>query len=398
MSGQCEHLCDFCEQAYPTEVSLHTHQLTEHIVSVSCQSPLPDKTENDSEKTTVLDLTSQDFENDSKGSDRGALQSHSDSKLSTGAILTYSECNKVDFDDSAKDADITDHDIDDYVTNTDGEIDSEGHLSDVSDVCSSTSGENTDRKEELRKRRRRRRKTTGSVRLSELTCSFCGKVYSSSRRQLYHAHVCSHTGETPFECHICSKGFAANNTLIAHVKRVHEGIKPQTQCNICGKIVMKANIGRHMESHTGQRRYSCDFCAKSYTRKTRLSEHLLTHSNTKPFSCDVCGREFTRKYLLTEHRNGHTGERPHRCQLCPERFQRSQALLEHNKTVHRGEVYTENDSGEIERVVNCFECSICGEKFAYKCRLKQHMESHKLQMDRALQTKKRRHHQNGQSC
>ena len=53
--------------------------------------------------------------------------------------------------------------------------------------------------------------------------------------------------------------------------------------------------------------------------------------------CDFCGRKFygaNQKFLLRRHRNTHSGERKFPCQFCPYRANQSCNLLRHIKFVH----------------------------------------------------------------
>ena len=55
-------------------------------------------------------------------------------------------------------------------------------------------------------------------------CSHCDKMLKS--REALKAHEREHTGERPFECNVCGKGFKAPGTLLTHNKHVHKILKP----------------------------------------------------------------------------------------------------------------------------------------------------------------------------
>lgn len=90
----------------------------------------------------------------------------------------------------------------------------------------------------------------------------------------------THTGETPFHCDVCEKGF------------------PQ-----------KGLLKRHMSVHTGERPYQCEICGKAFSQNVHLKRHIDTHSGEKPYKCEVCGKGFTQNGNLKSHMNTHFKEK-----------------------------------------------------------------------------------------
>lgn len=61
--------------------------------------------------------------------------------------------------------------------------------------------------------------------------------------------------------------------------------------------------------------------------KGNLAAHVkCVHDKVKPHSCDVCHKAFTIKGDLDQHKLVHSGVKPHECQLCDVKFARSDAL------------------------------------------------------------------------
>uniref|UniRef100_A0A3P8TV22 C2H2-type domain-containing protein n=1 Tax=Amphiprion percula TaxID=161767 RepID=A0A3P8TV22_AMPPE len=83
-----------------------------------------------------------------------------------------------------------------------------------------------------------------------------------------------------------------------------------------------------------EKRFSCSYCDKSFTRFTQLKEHLRSHTGEKPFSCMQCGRSFTKQCNLIRHAVVHSGEKPHECMLCGKCFTQRSSLKSHQKTAH----------------------------------------------------------------
>ncbi|CDQ59518.1 unnamed protein product [Oncorhynchus mykiss] len=132
------------------------------------------------------------------------------------------------------------------------------------------------------------------------------------------------------------------------------------KCDVCEKTFSKKELLRvHKLIHT--KPFKCDICEKTFSRKGLLEGHKLIH--TRPFTCDVCDKTFSLNRMLLRHKLIHTGERPFACGQCGKTFRMSKQLERH--MLHHKE--------------NNFSCKVCGNTFSTKTDLTQHRLVHAVE-------------------
>ncbi|CAD6991452.1 zinc finger protein 271 [Ceratitis capitata] len=129
-------------------------------------------------------------------------------------------------------------------------------------------------------------------------CPHCGRSFAQASLVI---HIRRHTGEKPYECDECHKGFPRRQDLVIH-KRQHSGERPHV-CTICGKSFIRPNkLSRHMRIHTGLRPYKCSECPKAFTQSNDLRIHMRRHTGEKPYKCNICNEGFISGTFLKAHR------------------------------------------------------------------------------------------------
>ena len=145
--------------------------------------------------------------------------------------------------------------------------------------------------------------------------------------------------------------------------------KQSAECSVCGKMITTKNMARHMEKHTGRKKFQCEVCLAAFFQKTHLKNHILLHDSSEFYACVQCDQKFLRKTDYQKHlRAEHSMDSPLCCSVCGAQFT-DVLKFELHKHIHNKT--SSPPSGERQEL-----CGVCGDKFPSKADMISHMQKH----------------------
>ena len=228
------------------------------------------------------------------------------------------------------------------------------------------------------------------------------------------------------KCDVCYKPFDKKEDMEVHYLS-------QSGDNPCRQPSLKSN-GRNIDNAThnekDKKRYTSDFCHKSFAKRDEVEGHYLTHTGEKPcqpsinsnscnidwdhankekksYTCDVCHKLFVRREDMERHYLTHTGEKhcqpsvnsnscnmewehankekkSYTCDVCHKLFVRREDMERHYLT-HTGEKHCQpsvnSNSCNIEwehanKEKKSYTCDVCHKPFVRREDMERHYLTH----------------------
>ncbi|CRK95902.1 CLUMA_CG009348, isoform A [Clunio marinus] len=222
-------------------------------------------------------------------------------------------------------------------------------------------------------------------RLKHLTCSICESSFYLKKSLRFHI-LKNHERSELITCSLCGKTFKSEEGLRNHKLNLH-----RLPCNVCGKMISKENLKRHLNTiHLNIKPYQCDICGKKFSSKSEIAHHMIKHigleHRTRDYQCDLCEASFFDKSGLQTHTlYVHERQQHHYCSLCNRTFRTEQGFKNHKLRPHRSpcEICGKSFRNDLLKHhlnmvhfnIKPYQCDICGKKFC-KDYLPRHMDTH----------------------
>ena len=109
-----------------------------------------------------------------------------------------------------------------------------------------------------------------------------------------------------FNCAHCGEVFKTLAGRSSHLRGKHPGeYSNQYQCSYCPEKFERLSMLRYHEtSHTGEAPFKCTTCGKGFMIGDKLRTHKWTHASKEEkyrFPCKECDKKFTQKFVLKAH-------------------------------------------------------------------------------------------------
>nr|CAD7393497.1 unnamed protein product [Timema cristinae] len=106
-------------------------------------------------------------------------------------------------------------------------------------------------------------------------CQYCDAAFTIRASLVVHERI--HTGENPYKCGMCDKAFRSKVNLVQHVL-VHSNEQRPYACSDCSLTFQRRDaLLIHKRIHTGELPYMCKICGRGFRQRGDCNKHEELH-------------------------------------------------------------------------------------------------------------------------
>ncbi|GFY43480.1 hypothetical protein TNIN_297641 [Trichonephila inaurata madagascariensis] len=166
--------------------------------------------------------------------------------------------------------------------------------------------------------------------------------------------------DTKYVCDTCHRTFQFRRHYLKHMQ-VHKDTVFQKCFECAAAFNSYIQYLEHIEIHEQESTLKCLYCSECFKSPEDHRLHENQHTRRNRFICEICNRKFKTERSLQRHLPLHGAEKSNNSEVCNRGLTQKKAE----------ETSTHPNDGKMQ-----FKCHICEKIFRYKCRLKQHQETH----------------------